>query len=56
MKEECGEQEVQTNKTRDIVFIALFAVLNAVCAWISIPSIVPFSMQTFAGYLTLNFL
>ena len=49
-------KEVQINKTRDIVFISLFAVLIAVCAWISIPSIVPFTMQTFAVYLTLNFL
>lgn len=44
------------NKTRDIVFIALFAVLIAVCSWISIPTVIPFTMQTFAVYLTLNFL
>ena len=44
------------NKTKDIVFIALFAVLIAVCSWISIPFVVPFTMQTFAVYLTLNFL
>lgn len=43
-------------KTTDIVFISLFAVLIALCSWISIPSIVPFTMQTFAVYLTLNFL
>lgn len=48
--------ESQKNKTRDIVFIALFAVLIAVCAWISIPSVIPFTMQTFAVFLTLNFL
>ena len=44
------------NKTKDIVFIALFAVLIAVCSWISIPFVVPFTMQTCAVYLTLNFL
>lgn len=43
-------------KTTDIVFIALFAVLIVVCSWISIPSVVPFTMQTFAVYLTLNYL
>ena len=43
-------------KTTDIVFISLFAVLIALCSWISIPSVVPFTMQTFAVYLTLNFL
>lgn len=44
------------SKTQDIVFIALFAVLIAVCSWISIPTTIPFTMQTFAVYLTLNFL
>jgi len=44
------------NKTRDIVFIALFAVLMAVCSWISIPTAIPITMQTFAVFLTLNFL
>lgn len=48
--------ELHKNKTRDIVFIALFAVLIAVCSWISIPTVIPFTMQTFAVYLTLNFL
>ena len=44
------------SKTQDIVFIALFAVMIAVCSWISIPTTIPFTMQTFAVYLTLNFL
>lgn len=50
------EKELNKNKTRDIVFIALFAVLIAVCSWISIPSVIPFTMQTFAVFLALNFL
>lgn len=45
-----------TNKTRDTVFIALFAVLIAVCAWISIPTTIPFTMQTFGVFFALNFL
>lgn len=44
------------NKTKDIIFIALCAVLIAVCSWISIPTLIPFTMQTFAVYFTLNFL
>ena len=34
-------------KTIDMAYIALFAVLMAVCSWISIPSVVPFTLQTF---------
>ena len=44
------------NKTKDIVFIALFAVLMTVCSWISIPTAIPITMQTFAVFLILNFL
>lgn len=35
-------------KTTDMVYIALGAVLIAICSWISIPTVVPFTMQTFA--------
>jgi len=31
----------------DLVYSALFAVLITVCAWISIPATVPFTLQTF---------
>lgn len=44
------------NNTRDTVFIALFAVLIGVCAWISIPTAIPFTMQTFGVFFALNFL
>ncbi len=37
-------------KTIDLVYIAVFAVIIAVCSWISIPSAVPFTLQTFAVF------
>ena len=43
-------------RTLDLTYTALFAVLMAVCAWISIPvpkPMVPFSMQTFAVFAAL---
>ena len=36
------------NKTRKLVYIALGAAFIAVCAWITIPGPVPFTMQTMA--------
>lgn len=35
------------------VYIALMAVLICVCSWITIPSMVPFTMQTFAVFCAL---
>lgn len=39
--------------TRELVLTAMFAVLIAVCSWISVPTEVPFTLQTFAIFLTL---
>lgn len=44
------------SKTYDIVYIGIFAVLIAICSWISIPTVVPFTLQTFAVFLTVSVL
>ena len=41
------------HKTLHLVYIALAAVLIAVCSWICIPTLVPFTMQTFAVFCTI---
>ena len=37
-------------RTKSMIYVSLFAVLTAVCAWISIPAAVPFTMQTFGVF------
>lgn len=39
-----------------MVYIAVFAVLIAICSWISIPTVVPFTLQTFAIFLSIGIL
>lgn len=36
---------------KDLAFTALFTCLIAVCSWISIPTTVPFTLQTFAVFM-----
>jgi len=43
----------QRVKTNDMAFIALGAVVIIVCSWISIPTVVPFTLQTFAIFFLL---
>ena len=40
-------------KTRDLVLIAMFASLMAICAWLTIPAPIPFTMQVFAVFAAL---
>lgn len=53
-----SEENVKKKKFRtiDIVYIGLFAALIAVCAWISIPMTVSFTLQTCAVCLTAGLL
>lgn len=44
------------SKTRDMVYIAIFAVIIAICSWISIPATVPFTLQTFGIFVTVGLL
>ena len=47
---------VQKSKTYDIVYIAVFAVIMAICSWISIPAAVPFTLQTFGVFIAVGVL
>ena len=38
---------------QDMIYIALMSVVIALCSWISVPSVVPFTMQTFAVFCAL---
>lgn len=41
-------------RTRDLVLIAIFAAMMAVCAWISVPVLaVPFTLQSFGVFMAL---
>lgn len=37
-------------KTRDMAYISISAALIALCAWLSVPAAIPFTMQTFAVF------
>ena len=48
--------ETKKMKTLDMVYIALFACLMAICAWISIPGQIPFTLQTMGVFLAIGLL
>ena len=42
--------------TKDMAYIALFAVIIAICSWLSVPATIPFTLQTFGIFLTVGVL
>lgn len=44
------------NKTLDMVYIAMFVVIITICSWISIPTQVPFTLQTLGVFVTIGLL
>ena len=42
--------------TKDMAYIGLFACLMAICAWISIPGQIPFTLQTMGVFLAVGLL
>ena len=43
-------------KVKDLTFIAMFAALMAICSWISIPTTIPFTLQTLGVFLAVGLL
>ncbi|MBR2967823.1 MAG: biotin transporter BioY [Clostridia bacterium] len=43
-------------KTLDLARIALFVVIMAICSWISIPTVIPFTLQTLGLFLCIGML
>ena len=50
------KKDTTSIKTADITLMALFTAVMAICSWISIPAAVPFTLQTFAVFLTVGLL
>ena len=48
--------EATRSKTYDMAYIAIFAVLMAICSWISMPMAVPFTLQTFGVFMAVGVL
>lgn len=43
-------------KTKDITYMAIFIAIISICSWISIPMVIPFTLQTFAVFITVGIL
>lgn len=54
--ESMREKTAGRGRTYDMAYAALFAVMIAICSWITIPTVVPFTLQTFAVFLAVSVL
>ena len=55
-REELRAAVTNKGKTYDIAYIGVFTVLITICSWISIPTAIPFTLQTFAVFLAVSVL
>ena len=53
MSREVTDKSNSRFKTLDLVYCSIGAALITICSWISIPTAVPFTLQTFAVFLVL---
>lgn len=44
---------MKTLATKDLTYISFFSIVIALCAWLTIPTTIPFTLQTFGVFLTL---
>lgn len=49
-------KDTDSNKTRDIVYMSVFTAMISICSWISIPSSIPFTLQTMGVFTTVGLL
>lgn len=47
---------MKRSRTRELTYVAAGVALIAICSWISVPTAVPFTLQTFAVFLTAGLL
>lgn len=58
MKTEAGAEGtmMRRNRAKNLTYVAAAVALLAVCSWISIPTAVPFTMQTFGVFMVVGLL
>lgn len=49
-------EAIAKSKTYDLVYIGMLAVLITICSWISIPTSIPFTLQTFGVFMAVGVL